>query len=262
MAPALASSSRAATAAGSAATRRSLISSSRSRRAVVLAVAKEQQQQIAAPTTPVAASRRAALLSATSLLLLAPTSSALANPLEDATRAYLRPADALTDEQAVAALLDARSTLKDLAQLAATPLDSRERFDGRKLWPAFARWLRPAGPAAPRVVSLALGGKDAEATLSARYGGAAAGGAGEEAGAPSSSSSSSSQPQPLGDELYRSLGAVLTISGRTIREEAQVSPDRALRAAAAIDGVLERVPQDVKEGAQQLRVAARAARGK
>ena len=222
---------------------------------VAAAAANEQQQQIAvAAPTP---SRRAALLSAASsfLVLGSPSQPALANPPEDATRAVLRPANALTDEEAVAALLDARSTLKDLAQLAATPPDSRERFEGRKLWPAFARWLRPAGPAAPRVVSLALGGKDAEATLSARYGGAAAGG-GDEAAAASSSQ------QPLGDELYRSLGAVLTISGRTIREEAQASPERALRAAAAIDGVLERVPADVKDGAQALRVAARAARGK
>jgi hypothetical protein len=233
----------------------------------------DQQPLIAPP------SRRAALLllSAASaplvLLPLAPR-AAHANPLEDATRAYLRPSEGLTDEQAVAALMDARSTLRELAQLAATPSDSRERFEGRKLWPAFARWLRPAGPAAPRVVALALGGKDAEATLSARYGGAAAGSgaaaaaeAEAEAAAspspsPSPSPSSSSQPRPLGDELYRSLGAVLTISGRTIREEAQVSPDRALRAAAAIDGVLERVPAPVKEGAMRLRVEERERRGR
>jgi hypothetical protein len=224
--------------------------------------AQRQHPQIDAA----APSRRSALLlAATSLLLATPLPPAHANPLEDATRAYLRPTDALTDEQAVAALMDARSTLKDLAQLAATPMESRERFEGRKLWPAYARWLRPAGPAAPRVVALALGGKDVESTLSARYGGAAAaggGGGGEAAAAATAAASSSKQQQPLGDELYRSLGAVLTISGRTIREEAQASPNRALRAAAAIEGVLERVPKDVKDGAQALRVAERQKRGK
>lgn len=235
---------------------------SKTRRGALTAVASaanEAQQQIAA-APPLPLSRRSALLSssAASLLLLLSPNAALANPLEDATRAVIRPANALTDEEAVAALLDARATLKDLAELAATPADSQARFEGRRLWPAFARWLRPAGPAAPRVVSLALGGKDAEQALSARYGGAAAGEGEGTDGA--SSAAGGAQPQPLGDELYRALGTVLTISGRTIREEAQVSPERALRAAAAIDDVLERVPADVKEGAQRLRVA-RAGKG-
>lgn len=237
---------------------------SKTRRGALTAVASaanEAQQQIAA-APPLPLSRRSALLSssAASLLLLLSPNAALANPLEDATRAVIRPANALTDEEAVAALLDARATLKDLAELAATPADSQARFEGRKLWPAFARWLRPAGPAAPRVVALALGA-DAEAVLSSRYGGA--GGAEvEAAAAPSSSSSAPSTPGLLGDELYRALGAVLTISGRTIREEARATPERALRAAAAIDGVLDRVPAGVREGAQRLRVAAREARAK
>ena len=262
MAPARAAASAAA---GSRSTSRTLTTARprvapSPRRLTVSASLQQNQQQI--PGGDAASSRRAALLSlaAAAALVVVPANEAAANPLEDATRAVLRPADALTDEQAVAALLDARNTLKDVAELASTPLDSRERFEGRKLWPAFARWLRPAGPAAPRVVALALGGKDVEATLSSRYGGAA--GPDAAAAAADAAAVSSSASLPLGDELYRSLGAVLTISGRTIREEAQASPERALRAAAAIDGVLERVPQDVKDGAQRLRVAARAARGK
>lgn len=35
--------------------------------------------------------------------------------------------------------------------------DSKERFNGRKLWPAYAKWLRPVGPSAP-VAAAIIGG--------------------------------------------------------------------------------------------------------
>ncbi len=59
-----------------------------------------------------------------------------------------------------------------LQEIAATPEDSELRFVSRKLWPAFAKTLREAGPAAPIVAALISGG-DKEATLSEEYGGVA-----------------------------------------------------------------------------------------
>ncbi|KAJ9505719.1 hypothetical protein QJQ45_006414 [Haematococcus lacustris] len=153
----------------------------------------------------------------------------------DLARRVLRPAD-LDEVQAVVALLDARSTLRDIAALAATGPESKERFDGRKLWPAYARWLREAGPAAPTVARLVTGSTDGEDTLSEMYGGKA-----ELPGAT--------------DAVYRGLGRVLTISGRTIRPEAQESPEAALEAKAALDTFLAKVPQQVYEQAMAFRVA-------
>lgn len=48
----------------------------------------------------------------------------------------------MTSEEAVAAMLDARSTLRDMQLVVATPLDSAERFEARRMWPAYAKWLR------------------------------------------------------------------------------------------------------------------------
>lgn len=45
--------------------------------------------------------------------------------------------------------------------LVASALDSKERFDGRKLWPAYAKWLRPVGPSAPVAAAL-IGGKQGQ----------------------------------------------------------------------------------------------------
>ncbi len=41
--------------------------------------------------------------------------------------------------------------------------------------------------------------------------------------------------------MYVTLGGVLTISGRTIRPEAQAGPDNARAAELAIQGVLDKV---------------------
>ena len=84
---------------------------------------------------------------------------------------FVRPEN-VTSEQAVAALLDARSILRDMQDVVASPLDSQERFYARKMWPAYAKWLREVGPSAP-VVSGIIGGTDKEATLSEEYGGMA-----------------------------------------------------------------------------------------
>eukprot|EP00877_Chromochloris_zofingiensis_P009844 jgi/Chrzof1/5112/Cz15g11250.t1 len=165
--------------------------------------------------------------------------AAVASPLQDITRLVLRP-DTLTSQDAVVALLDARSILKEIAELAATPQDSEARFRARKMWPAYAKWLRQVGPSAPVVAALVAGGSDAEATLSSEYGGRSSG-----AGAT--------------DAVYISLGRVLTISGRTIKPEAQASPGPAQDAEKAIDTFLKQVPQDVLSKAQDIRKARAAA---
>ena len=135
-------------------------------------------------------------------------------------------------------------------EIAATPQDSDLRFVSRKDWPAFAKRLREVshrlsnvstrthgaapghdavrllpqvGPAAPVVASVAFGNLDKEATLSEEYGGKAG-----------------NQPGVV-DRVYIALGKVLTISGRTIRPEAQASPTPADDARLAIEEFLSKV---------------------
>lgn len=159
---------------------------------------------------------------------------AAANPLEDIARQITRPAD-ITPLDAAVALLDARSTLRDMAPLVASSVDSQERFDGRKLWPAYAKWLRPVGPSAP-VAAAIISGTDTEANLSAEYGGTGGSNASV-------------------DAVYVALGRVLTISGRTIKDEAQVDPELIKAAEVAINDVINQLPNKLVEEAQQFRVA-------
>jgi len=122
--------------------------------------------------------------------------------------------------------------------LAVTPVDSAERFAARTLWPGFAKRLRDVGPAAPVVASVASGGdKDKEASLSELYGGTA----------------SSDEVAPV-DAVYAGIGKVLTISGRTIRPEAQASPEPAESASSAIAAFLKTVPTALLDEAQAFRV--------
>eukprot|EP00879_Flechtneria_rotunda_P002977 GHRR01003195.1.p1 GENE.GHRR01003195.1~~GHRR01003195.1.p1 ORF type:complete len:247 (+),score=70.83 GHRR01003195.1:79-819(+) len=169
-----------------------------------------------------------------SYLTSIPTALAIENPLQNIARQFTRPAD-ITPLDATVALLDARNTLRDMAELVASPLDSKERFDGRKMWPAYAKWLRQVGPSAP-VAAAVINGTDAEATLSSEYGG--------------SGGSNASV-----DSVYIALGKVLTISGRTIRDEAQISLDLCKAAEDAITNVLDQLPHNLLDKAQQYRVA-------
>jgi hypothetical protein len=123
--------------------------------------------------------------------------------------------------------------------IAATPRDSQLRFESRKMWPAYAKTLREAGPAAPVVAGLISGG-DSEATLSEKYGGL-----GDQPG--------------LTDRVYIGLGNVLTISGRTIKPEAQITPAAAEEATQAIEEFLSKVPKQVLQQATDFRIARAAA---
>ncbi len=107
------------------------------------------------------------------------------------------------------------------------------------MWPAYAKTLREAGPAAPVVAGLISGG-DSEATLSEKYGGL-----GDQPG--------------LTDRVYIGLGNVLTISGRTIKPEAQITPAAAEEATQAIEEFLSKVPKQVLQQATDFRIARAAA---
>jgi hypothetical protein len=181
------------------------------------------------------APRRVVLLSGAALIaqLLGPQrSSAMEWVGLDVARKVLRPVGE-PEQAAIVALLDARSTLKELAALAATPLDSEQRFRSRYLLPGYAKYLREVATSAP-VIEEALSG-DVEATLSEKYGGK-----GLDSG--------------LTDPVYEAIGRVLTISGRTIKKEAQVDPALAQQANDAISTFLSYVPADKVDAAQEFRI--------
>lgn len=198
----------------------------------------QQQQARSGSTAAACGNTRRSLLaglgvSIAGLSFLRPLPAA-ANPLEDIARQITRPAD-ITPLDAAVALLDARATLRDMSPLVESAPDSRERFVGRKLWPAYAKWLRPVGPSAP-VAAAIISGIDTEATLSAEYGGTGGSNAAV-------------------DAVYVALGRVLTISGRTIKDEAQFDPALIKSAEVAIDEVISQLPKQLVEEAQQFRVA-------
>lgn len=57
------------------------------------------------------------------------------------------------------------------------------------------------------------------------------------------------------DAVYAGLGRVLTISGRTIRLEAQVSPENAAAAEAAVEKLLQQVDPVISQKATAFRLA-------
>lgn len=173
------------------------------------------------------------------LVLLPPASIVSPSPaaadIIDFARAFYRPD--IDVETALVRMLDARSTLLELEALASTPMDSDERFHSRALLPGMAARLRDVGEAAPLVARLITGSTDKEETLSSYYGGKAEDGA------------------AITDQVYFSLGRVLTISGRTIRPEALASPEPAKEATESISQLLDRVPEGDLSKAQAFRVA-------
>ncbi|KAK9842800.1 hypothetical protein WJX74_002574 [Apatococcus lobatus] len=145
---------------------------------------------------------------------------ARANPVQDLIVRQARPE--LDKDQAIVMLMDAKSTLTELSKLAATPADSQERFRARAILPGMAKRLREVGPAAP-IVAAAVSGNLREAGVSKRYGGQAG-------------------LQGATDAVYQGIGSVITISGRTIRKEAQATPERADEAIRHIDDLLTQLP--------------------
>ncbi|XP_075265979.1 uncharacterized protein LOC142358469 [Convolutriloba macropyga] len=156
----------------------------------------------------------------------------------DLVKAVLRP-QALSPEDALVQLLDARGTSLELQMLADTPLDSKERFEARAILPGMATALRKVQDAAPSALTLI--NDDVEANLGSRYGGNA------EAG-----------EKGVLDDVYISIGRVLTLSGRTIRADA-IEPGSQLtsKAASSLDSLIALLPADVVETAQERRRARR-----
>ncbi|MEW5297205.1 MAG: hypothetical protein WDW38_006030 [Sanguina aurantia] len=157
---------------------------------------------------------------------------------QEIARKFLRPE--MDIQQAVVILMDAKAALKQIQVLAVTLEDSPERFNARVLWPGLAGRLRLVAEAAPVVASSVMGG-DRESTLSELYGGT---------GDDSSS---------VTDAVYQGLGRVLTISGRTIRLEAQIAPENAAAAEAAVEKLLLQVDPNLSQKATAFRLARAAA---
>eukprot|EP00891_Asterochloris_glomerata_P007379 jgi/Astpho2/7379/Aster-x0315 len=91
--------------------------------------------------------------------------------------------------------------------------------------------------AAPIVAALATGSQS-EATLSKLYGGSAEEGVSE---------------LSVAVPVYEAIGKVITISGRTIRKEAQADPEIAEHAISCIDKLLSICPEQDIRNAQELR---------
>ncbi|KAK9863682.1 hypothetical protein WJX84_003926 [Apatococcus fuscideae] len=160
--------------------------------------------------------------------------AAEANPFQDLIVSRVRPE--LEKDEAIVMLMDAKGTLTELRDLAATSTDSKERFNARNRLPGMAKRLREVGPAAP-VVAAAVSGNLREAGVSRMYGGQG----GLEAAT---------------DAVYSSIGRVITISGRTIRKEAQASPLLADQAISHIDDLLTQLPATDSAKGQQARMPA------
>lgn len=167
--------------------------------------------------------------------VLRPAQPAQADLIRDLVKGYVRP-DVAAD-QAIMQLMDARGTLLELKALAATAPNSQERFEARRVLPGMATRLRQVSSAAPVAAALASG-TASEATLSRLYGGSAAEGVSE---------------LSMAIPVYEAIGRVITISGRTIRKEAQASPKNAEAAISAIEKLLAACPQQDLDQAQNMR---------
>lgn len=172
-----------------------------------------------------------------SLGLLGTVKPAQADVIRDLVKGYIRPEVAA--DQAIMQLLDARGTLLELKALAVTSPNSQERFEARRILPGMATQLRKVSSAAPVAAALASG-TASEATLSYLYGGSAVDGLSE---------------LSMAIPVYEAIGRVITISGRTIRKEAQASPNNAEAAIIAIEKLLAACPQEDLLRAQDMRKA-------
>ncbi|GIL82219.1 hypothetical protein Vretimale_7194 [Volvox reticuliferus] len=177
--------------------------------------------------------RRTIILTTISGMPMLALQPAAADVLRDALREFTRPDVSAKD--AVVILLDAQSTLREIQGIAITSPNSQERIRARAFWPAYAKRLRAVAEAAPVVARVVIGASDKEETLSEYYGGKAEG-------------------TGAADAIYQGLGRVLTISGRTIRQEAQDAPDAAAGAERAIDNFLRQVPPLLLAEAKQFRL--------
>ncbi|KAL3137247.1 hypothetical protein ABBQ32_006794 [Trebouxia sp. C0010 RCD-2024] len=177
------------------------------------------------------------LLAATAGALSGVAQPAQADVIRDLLKGYIRPEVAA--DQAIMQLMDARGTLMELKALAATAANSRERFEARRVLPGMATRLRQVSSAAPVAAALASG-TASESTLSYLYGGSAADGVSE---------------LSMAIPVYEAIGKVITISGRTIRKQAQASPEYAEAAIDCISRLLAACPQEDLDRAQEMRKA-------
>ncbi|CAL8469903.1 g9445 [Coccomyxa elongata] len=199
----------------------------------------QHRDDIVTTDASVPVNRRTILTGSTAMSmasLLAGNRPAYANIVQDLAKGFVRPD--LASEEAAVVMMDARGTLYELKDLARTPADSQERVEARRLLPGMAKRLREVGMAAPVLTAL-IKGTQKESVVSEMYGG----NGGERAAT---------------DEVYSAIGNIVTISGRTIRKEAQASPELAASAIRKIEDLLASLPKDVVDKANELRAQRRA----
>lgn len=128
----------------------------------------------------------------------------------------MRSEDKLETDAALTRLQQAQAVLKELAMVAATPAGSPERKVTESRWPGYARALREAGDAA-----IVLTERYGISELSEFYGGDKA-------------SADILKPISVTEAMLVAIGTVITLSGRTVREEARYAPETAKKTLAAI----------------------------
>eukprot|EP01023_Acetabularia_acetabulum_P065244 TRINITY_DN8616_c0_g1_i4.p1 TRINITY_DN8616_c0_g1~~TRINITY_DN8616_c0_g1_i4.p1 ORF type:complete len:255 (-),score=39.02 TRINITY_DN8616_c0_g1_i4:277-942(-) len=166
--------------------------------------------------------RRQILQTSTLLgLILGEQFSAEASVLQDLGRKYIREAEILP-EDAVQQLIKAQNTLKNLKMIAEIPQQSDLRRKYEAYYPGMAKQLRQLESVAPVVVNAS--NKQGEDNLSVKYGGNVSDGKG------------------VVDSLFEALGEVLTISGRTIKDEARTNPAVVQNALDELEIIIKMVP--------------------
>eukprot|EP01026_Neomeris_dumetosa_P053135 TRINITY_DN4741_c0_g1_i6.p2 TRINITY_DN4741_c0_g1~~TRINITY_DN4741_c0_g1_i6.p2 ORF type:complete len:220 (+),score=21.30 TRINITY_DN4741_c0_g1_i6:213-872(+) len=126
-----------------------------------------------------------------------------ADVLQDLGRKFLRE-DTMEPIDAIVDVIFANNTLQTLKTIAALPKDSDERTQYESYYPGMAKRLRLVAQAAPVVADIV--NQQGENNLSVKYGG------------------NLEEGQGVVDSLFEAVGRVLTLSGRTIREEARYDP--------------------------------------
>jgi len=136
-----------------------------------------------------------------------------------------------TPEMARKRLEDAKAVLTELIKVAQSEPGSELRKSSERYYPGYARAVREVAQPAVFLAENSDKGLKASA-LSQRYGGNVAEGSGLKEG------EVFVRKSPLDDLLF-SLGRVITISGRTIRQEARNSPEAAQQALENLNAFLD-----------------------
>ncbi|CAG9460441.1 unnamed protein product [Pedinophyceae sp. YPF-701] len=137
----------------------------------------------------------------------------------------------LTPQDALSTLADTRLALTQVVKVASTDKTDDTRRVAEKYYPRWAKAVRGVGDA-----SIFLAETYSLSKLSDRYGGDQEGGGLKEG-------TSFTQRSEL-DEMLYAMGKVITLSGRTIREEARWDPSIAQAAIERLDKFVDSIPKE------------------